>query len=100
MRMRSLLLLLGILLIPVRLPAQDTIPAPACIQPPVPDAVTSRDAAEAVEAEIREYMACMSAYIDEQRSTAAAHTDAANKAIADLNAFIERANSAKIEIRQ
>ena len=72
------------------------LPAPAahaCVQPPVAKAFASQKEADAFNAALANYQACMKNYVTVNTAAANAHAEAANKAVAEANAYIAEINS-------
>lgn len=71
-------------------------PAPAahaCVQPPVAKAFASQKEADAFNAALSNFQACMKNYVTVNTAAANAHAEAANKAVAEANAYIAEINS-------
>lgn len=68
-------------------------PAHACVQPPVAKAFASQKEADAFNAALGDYQACMKNYVTVNTAAANAHAEVANKAVAEANAYIAEINS-------
>lgn len=68
-------------------------PAHACVQPPVAKAFASQKEADAFNAALSNYQACMKDYVNANTTAANAHAEAANNAVAEANAYIAEINS-------
>ncbi len=68
-------------------------PAHACVQPPVAKAFASQKEADAFNAALNNYQACVKNYVTVNTAAANAHAEAANKAVAEANAYIAEINS-------
>ena len=68
-------------------------PAHACVQPPVAKAFASQKEADAFNAALANFQACMKNYVTVNTAAANAHADAANKAVAEANTYIAEINS-------
>jgi hypothetical protein len=74
--------------------APETAPAPhACVQPPVAKAFSSQKEADAFNAALQNYQACVKNYVEVNTAAANKHAEAANAAVAEANAYIVEINT-------
>ena len=73
------------------------IPKPACTKPDFPGRLATDSQMRAFNKDIKAYLECMKQYATEQGAIAKSHTDAANAAIDEYNAYVKELQALKDE---